>query len=114
MKIKLAKKEKKIGKILKEKSWILFIVFLYWVLAYIFAKLIFPFGVRISYNLLGLVEMWRALTDINFIFIGGIFFFIISWKIFLALLNLWVFLLNSTIKYYYKNIKIDLKENKNE
>jgi uncharacterized membrane protein YGL010W len=61
--------------------------------AVIFIKLIFPTGLMVFNFLVALVYMWVGLEDVNFKFIGGIFFFLIGWKIFEALCSvLWVIL----------------------
>lgn len=105
MKFKLSKKEKIVLDKVKPFAWIIpFLagVFLIW---FLFLEIILPLGLGVANTLIAIFNVWRNLEDVNFIFIGAIFFFIILWKFFVALVSVWLGIFKAVMEYFNENFK---------
>ena len=61
------------------------IVMLFVIIALLIIKLLIPVAIGIMNSFVALYKLYLLLTDINFKFIGGIFFLCVAWIIFKAI-----------------------------
>lgn len=100
MKIKMSKKEKDLLGRVKDNWGFLAGIFLIIMSASIFVRGIIPITLAFISNIMALITLWELSKNEVVRFVGGIFFIIIGWKIYVFLINLCSKLLTISINLF--------------
>ena len=114
MKLQISKKEKRIMKLIIDYLYSIILALVIVALVIIFVKIMIPFILSLVSMFLGLFYMWASLEDVNFKFIGGIFFFLVLWNVFKSIFWIWLNITEKVIEYYINVLNKIGYENKKQ